>query len=314
MTAEHFGHWRTTRRVFLRAGSAILAAGAAGARAADAAPLCRFGFVTDLHYADADPLSNRYYRESAAKLAECVGRAQTDGAAFLIECGDFKDQKPQPDETSTLGFLQSIEAVLQQFGGPTYHVLGNHDMDSISKAQFQAHVTNTGIAPERTYYSFQSHDVHFVVLDANFTRTGTPYDHGNFNWEDANIPAEQLDWLAADLAANPLPVIVFCHQRLDGEGPHYVKNAAAVRPVLQAGGRVLAVFQGHDHAGGYRQLRGIHYVTGIALVEGSGEANSAYAMVEVFATGDLAVTGYRRQPSHTLAAPPGNLDANYRLF
>ena len=64
--------------------------------------------------------------------------------AFLVELGDFKDQDKTPEEARTLGYLKKIEAVLAGFKGPRYHVIGNHDTDSLSKAAFLSVVENTG--------------------------------------------------------------------------------------------------------------------------------------------------------------------------
>ncbi|UCF14351.1 MAG: hypothetical protein JSW59_13130, partial [Phycisphaerales bacterium] len=129
---------------------------------------------------------------------------------------------------------------------------------------------------------------------------GVDYDHGDFDWTDANVPPEELDWLRDDLAATLGPAIVFTHQLLDGTGSVYVKNAAQVRQVLQDSGKVLAVFQGHHHAGSYNNMAGIHYYTLKALVEGTGPENNSYAIVEAHPDGSMTVTGYRRAESRQL--------------
>jgi hypothetical protein len=260
----------------------------------------RFGIVTDCHYADAAPQGTRFYRESLGKLAECVDRMNAERVDFLIELGDFKDQNQPAVEDKTLAHLQNIEAVFRRFSGRRYHVLGNHDMDSISKQQFLSHVENTGIEASRSYYSFDTGGLHFVVLDANYRPDGGDYDHGNFDWTSANIPAHELDWLQRDLVACSGSVVVFVHQRLDGEGMVFVKNAAQVRRILQASNRVLAVFQGHDHDGDYRLLDGIPYYTLKAVVEGHGADNNSYALVEVHPDQSLTVTGYHRASSMRL--------------
>jgi len=261
----------------------------------------RFGIVTDCHYADADPAGTRVYRESLDKLGECVAQMNAEEVDFLVELGDFKDQGRPPVERDTLTYLETIEAVFQRFEGPTYHALGNHDVDSISKPQFLQRVTNTGIAPERSYYSFDVNGLHGVVLDPNYRTDGADYDHGNFDWTDANIPPHELEWLRDDLKAARFPVVVFMHQLLDGTGAVYVKNAAEVRAVLEASGKVLAVFQGHHHAGSHHLINGIHYYTLIATVEGQGEDNNSYGIVELCPDG-LAVTGYRKAVSRELVS------------
>jgi hypothetical protein len=298
--------WRISRRTLLRygaglaAGTSLLSLSCAPGPGGPSVPASfpiRFGIVTDCHYADTDTVGTRFYRESLAKLSECVAQMRAEHVTFLIELGDLKDQGQPPCEDQTLEYLQSIEAVFRGFEGPRYHVLGNHDVDSISKQQFLRHISNTGIDPGRNYYSFDLWGVHFIVLDANYTADGRDYDHGNFDWTDANIPPHELDWLQENLATCRGSAIVFVHQRLDGTGPVYVKNAAEVCRILEGSGKVPAVFQGHHHEGGYSRLSGIHYYTLPAVVEGHGIDNNSYAIVEVYPHQGLTVAGYRRAPS-----------------
>ncbi|MBL7188139.1 MAG: metallophosphoesterase [Phycisphaerae bacterium] len=298
-------NWVITRRAFLKSSAASLAVSSlscalrsssnAGSRTR------RFGIVTDCHYADAEAAGTRFYRQSPDKLAECVELMNAEKVDFLIELGDFKDQNTPPVEQKTLSYLEAIEEVFQKFHGPAYHVLGNHDLDSISKEQFLTRAENTNIDSDRSYYSFDVNRLHCIVLDANYRGDGADCDHGNFDWTDANVPTAELAWLVQDLAAASGPVIVFTHQLLDGIGSVYVKNADQVRQILQASGRVLAVFQGHHHPGSYSNIAGIHYYTLKALVEGTGPENNSYAIAEVHPDGTIIVTGYRRAESKQLA-------------
>jgi predicted phosphodiesterase len=304
-------NWVITRRIFLKSSVSALAGltalplscapeGRSGAKRRTA----RFGIVTDCHYANADAAGTRFYRQSPDKLGECVALMNAEKVDFLIELGDFKDQDRPPVEQQTLLYLQAIERVFQDFNGPTYHVLGNHDMDSISKSQFLVGIENTDIDPKRSYYSFDLNALHFVVLDANYTTDGSDYDRGNFDWTDANIPSAELAWLERDLAQAPGSVVVFTHQLLDGVGSVYINNAADVRHLLQTSGKVLAVFQGHHHSGSYRNIAGIHYYTLKALVAGSGLDNNSYAVTEIHPDGNITVTGYRKAESRQLMLNP----------
>jgi len=221
---------------------------------------------------------------------------------FLVELGDFKDQDPTPKEARTLGFLRHIESVLSRFKGPRYHVLGNHDVDSLSKAQFLSIARNGTSGRSQPHYTFVRNGVRFVVLDANHKRDGSDYDHGNFDWGDANIDATQLGWLEQTLAASREPVVAFVHQQLDGEGAYYVQNAAEIRRTLEASGKVLAVFQGHRHEGGFSVVNGIPYYTLKGTIEGSGPANNSYAVVSVLESRSVLVTGFRRVESRSFQA------------
>jgi predicted phosphodiesterase len=304
----HGNHnWVITRRDFLKASAATLAGMAIAplsctqwTTSGQKRGIARLGIVTDSHYADADTIGSRYYRHSLDKMNECVELMNEKKVNFLIELGDFKDQNNPGVEQKTLTYLVAIEKVFQNFKGPTYHVLGNHDMDSISKEQFLTNVKNTSIDPSKSYYSFDFNGVHFVVLDANYKADGTDYDHGNFNWTDANIPPAELNWLKQDLTATRGPAIVFIHQLLDGTGPVYVNNAADIRQILEQSGKVTAVFQGHHHEGSYSYIEGIHYYTLKAMVEGPGQENNSYAIVEILPDQTINVTGYRKAVSKEL--------------
>jgi 3',5'-cyclic AMP phosphodiesterase CpdA len=273
--------------------------------------LVRFGMVTDVHFADIDPNGARTYRDSDRKLAECVSVMNDRQVDFLVELGDFKDQDQAPQEARTLGFLRHIESVFAGFKGPRYHVMGNHDVDSLSKAQFLSIAQSGAGASGEAHYAFTQKGVRFIVLDADHKADGSDYDRGNFDWGDANIDAAQLAWLERTLAAAGEPAVVFIHQQLDGEGAYYVKNAPAVRRVLEASGRVLAVFQGHRHEGAYSVINGIPYYTLKGVIEGSGPDANAYAIVEVREDGTLWVTGYRKAVSQGFRAVPA-LSGNAR--
>ena len=95
---------------------------------------------------------------------------------------------------------------------------------------------------------------------------------------------------------------MFAHQRLDVTNNHGVKNNADVRKVLEASGKVLAVFQGHSHQNDLKDIGGIHYCTLVAMVEGSGEANNGYTVMELESNGTIRLTGFRKQKSHTWPA------------
>jgi predicted phosphodiesterase len=267
----------------------------------------RFGMFTDPHYAERPPAINRYYRESLDKVSECVALMNEQKVDFLIELGDLKDQTDTPTERETLAFLATIENKLRQFSGPIFHVLGNHDHDSISKQQFLQNVVNAGFPVAKNYYSFDNSGFHFVVLDSNFTSAGAEYDRGNFDWRDAYIPDDQLNWLKKDLRKHNRPTIIFVHHQLDSvsfEVEHRVHcpaNADAVRTILEKSGNVMAVFQGHYHKGSCNKINNIYYYTLKAVVEGSGPENNNYAIVEVDRDGVIRIKGYRRTESESFS-------------
>lgn len=266
----------------------------------------RFGIVTDIHYSEApDNVGlNRYYHQAGEKLAEFVEVMNDEKVDFIVELGDLKDQRTPPAEAETLEFLHTIENTLRKFNGPVYHVLGNHDHDSISKSQFLESVSN-GFHKAKNYYSFNKNGIHFVVLDANYNLNGEKYDHGNFDWTKAYIPQDQLNWLKNDLKKDSLPAVIFIHHQLDSplveDTRHCPENAQEVRKILEDSKKVSLVFQGHFHKGQKNILNNICYYTLKSLVSGSGPDHNNYAIIEIDADGFVRLKGFRQTASEDLS-------------
>ncbi len=294
-----------TRRLFLKSSLVTLpAVGLIGNALAAKKPKVRFGVVTDSHYADREPGGIRYYRESLEKMAEFTELMNKEKVDFVIHLGDFKDEDTNRREADTLKYLKELEAIYARFKGPRFHVIGNHDVDSITKAQFIGNIENTGINSGLGYYSFDKKGFHFVVLDPNFHPDGRDHNKGDFEWFESTVPQSQLDWLKADMGATKLPTVVFVHHslyELPDETMH-VDNSEQVRRLLEASGNVVAAFHGHCHREGYSLINGIHYTLLPAMVDNSGPENNAYAIIEGFDNGDLELTGYRKTRSRSYPA------------
>ncbi len=292
-----------SRRLFVEGFGSFAVVCVSGCVGKGERPVVRFGMVTDCHYADIPyakrpwPVGDASYRDSTAKLAECVAVMNKERPDFLVELGDFKDLGP--DKASTVGYLDTIEGVFRGFDGDRYHVLGNHDLDALDKSEFLAHVTNAGQAKALSHYSFERGGVKFVVLDACYNSKMEDYRPGNWKWTDANVPPEQLGWLANELESAKGDAIVLCHQCLDPQSDdnHRVRNAAEVRAVIERSGKVRAVFTGHQHSGRINEVNGITYYSLRALVLNAGIEENSYATVDVYGSGNIVVTGYRKAQS-----------------
>jgi 3',5'-cyclic AMP phosphodiesterase CpdA len=239
------GPGRYTRREVLGMGAAAVVA-----PVLPAPELTRFGVIADVHHGLALDTEARL----EAFLTACEGRKLD----FIVQLGDFNHPV-----RAARGFLNAWMG----YRGPRYGVLGNHDMDLGSKE----HAVDMWRVPGR-YYSFDAGSHHFVVLDANNIYQDRKFAHyadGNYFQAigvDSFCDDEQLDWLAADLAATVRQTVVFVHQPID-ETYHggTCRNRNRVRAVLEEANRragftkIAAVFQGHHHDDGYEERRGIHY-------------------------------------------------------
>lgn len=289
------GHIPIGRRAFLKQGTLVLSAVSCGVgrlHADEATNRLRIGLVTDLHYADKAPAGTRHYRQTLDKLAEAAERFERDAPDFVVELGDLIDAADSVDLERR--YLKTVNREFSAICEDRHYVLGNHCVDTLTKDEFLG-----GIDQESSYYSFDRGGFHFVVLDSCFRSDGQPYGRKNFHWTDANIPAVELEWLAADLKSTDRPVIVFAHQRLDVSNNHGVRNNGDVRKVLEACGNVRAVFQGHSHKNDLKEIGGIPYCTLVAMVEGSGAENNGYSLMDIEPDGTIRLAGFRRQKCRT---------------
>ena len=283
------------------------------------------GIVTDMHHTTRADSETRKYSAAMKKMQVFTESMSAVKPAFVVELGDFVDTLSM--ETEPLKNLAQIETRFASLSCPHYHVLGNHDFDNLRRDEFLGNITNTGIEQGQTWYSWDANGIHFVVLDADYTPGNyRPYDMNTpadtfWTWTDTIIPPQELEWLRDDLRKTPLPTVLFSHQtldRVDGQD-HNIKNASVVRGILEDSGRVLAVISGHDHQGGYSNIRGIHYVVmngnvGVndyrpwsATSEAGGmdtREDNEFAVLEISRTDErkymLTLEGYGRQPSYML--------------
>lgn len=280
------------RRSFLQGGALILASAAAGScellLAADLEATLEVGLVTDLHYADKPAAGSRHYRDTIDKLSEAAEQFGTHQPEFIVELGDFIDAAESVD--TELGYLKRINREFTAICKQRHYVLGNHCVHTLTKQEFL-----DGVEQKKSYYSFDAGNFHFVVLDSCFRSDGEAYGRKNFEWTDPNIHAAELAWLKADLETTSKKTIVFAHQRLDVSNHYGVKNAPAVRQVLEASEKVLAVFQGHSHKNDHHDIGGIHYCTLVAMVEGSGADNNGYSVMSLAPNGTIQISGFRKQ-------------------
>lgn len=247
----------TTRRDFLRtttlaglAGTTLFGSGTkilADEKTQNFKPI-KFGIIADIHR-DLTPDVD----ERLEAFLKRVGEEKPD---FIISLGDFAHAIPAGE---------SFRDRFAASGVPTHHVLGNHEMDRVSKAEAVAFLKMPG-----PFYSFDLGGYHCVVLDPNFIYVDgkfVDYEKGNYFKHGGRVSYlndDQCDWLAADLQKTELPTFLFSHQSLlhDNGG---IPNRAYAQRILEkenerAGRRkVLAYFNGHHHQDYYRRMSGIDY-------------------------------------------------------
>jgi alkaline phosphatase len=264
----------------------------------------RLGLASDSHYAERLPKGTRFYKGTLNKMKEFVDVMNSESVDFVMHLGDFKDEDESKERLSTLSYLKRIEQVYANFKGARYHCIGNHDVDSITKQEFLAHVVNSDITHQNSYYSYDCNGYHFVVLDANYDQFGKDHFYAEgADWQDTNIPEDQLKWLEHDLAFTSYPTIVFCHHPLfefyRGGHKYHINNYKSIQHLLESSNKVIAVFQGHVHEERIKTINGIHYITQLGMVDFEGLENNSFSIVEIDKK-QIRITGYKRATNSEL--------------
>jgi UDP-2,3-diacylglucosamine pyrophosphatase LpxH len=216
------------------------------------------GLLTDMHYDGSATDMNRLYSAVAT-----LNRANAD---MLVVMGDLVNGN---SATHATRLLREVSALCESFREPIYYMPGNHDLDYLSKEEFYQALGRDG---QSARFELVLRDYRFVSIDGNFSADGSEYDRGNFQWENACVPEEQLQWLRSWLDESDVPVVLFSHQRIDKDCTHAVGNNAAVREVISASGKVKVVLQGHQHEDDLLQIDGTAYYTLSAFMDDAGPA------------------------------------------
>jgi len=298
-------HRRSSRRAATLAATLFVLSFLPGA--VWSAPL-QLGLFADLHAHEVDsPGEGKVMANYAERLQAFVDDMSAWQADLVIQLGDFVNGvyvqlAPYVDVERIPLVLEDALALLAGYAGPVYHVIGNHDVYSLSKQEF---LDRTGDA--ETYFSFDAGAFHFVVLDAQYDRDGNDLAH-MFWGVQGNIPEAELDWLRDDLAATDRPTVVCIHQPLDvesstltGENPIVINNHDVMN-VLVASGVVVAVFQGHDHENRHSIIDGIHYVTFQAMVDHAEPTEPSWARITLDNDArTIVIAGHGDQADLTIA-------------
>ncbi|MFI6938579.1 discoidin domain-containing protein [Streptomyces sp. NPDC050418] len=157
-------------------------------------------------------------------------RAEAIDPAFYITMGDN-----QYDDAHIEDFENYYDKSWGRFKANTHPVPGNHesydDYENRDEKAYREYFGSRATPQGKMWYSYDRGNWHFVALNSN-----------RFDEE------EQLDWLAADLAANDKKcVAAYWHEPLFSSGDH--GNVPVSRPVweLLEGADTELVLNGHDH-------------------------------------------------------------------
>jgi 3',5'-cyclic AMP phosphodiesterase CpdA len=187
--------------------------------------------------------------------------------------------------------------IWNQFKGPKYHVIGNHDVDGgFTHGQVVEFWNAKG-----EYYSFDMNNYHFVVLNANERSSLDPA-----KGYPRSITHEQLQWLKQDLDSTRNPVIIFCHQGIDNDMDGVIEGDQ-VRIIFERANqhagfkKVRLVISGHHHEDYHNIYNGINYVQINSISYQFNHLKKGYsfaltqtplwALITVYSNGTIEVNG-----------------------
>lgn len=235
-----------SRRFFVGSAGALCAGMALGS-SAKSPERVRFLVFADIHH-DLIP-------DAPERLRQIIARAEAEKVDFIVELGDFCFPLPHN---------QDFKAAWDSTAVRRYHVLGNHDMDKNTKADYTAYWEMPG-----THYTFDKGPFRFVVLDSNFFNNPdgsfAPYTHANYFSKPGrdSFSPEQLQWLEALLKDKSRVYCLFSHAPVN-DGYAEVRQNRALHEILTraraAGTRIAGAFAGHIHSDNYHRIDGINYM------------------------------------------------------
>jgi len=244
----------------------------------------RFALLTDVHFGP-----RAYHEGKLRKLTDRAGELTLrfvermnahERPELVVNLGDVIEdanrERDLEEYAKFVGHLRGLDARVQ-------HVAGNHDQINLTADDLRSLWGHSG----ELFYSFDFGGVHCVVLCTDEVKD-----------QAVHLPASQLEFIEQDLSATRLPSIVLMHhpaseQRVQGNrwferAPHLcrVVERGALRKVLEASGKVVAVFNGHVHWNHFDVIAGIPYITLQSLIENldddaPGRAAAAYAVCDL---------------------------------
>jgi hypothetical protein len=211
----------------------------------------RIAVITDIHYGP-----DRYSKkgdEAFALLEDFIGRVNSMDVDLVVDLGD-RISNADPDNDRK--YLAEVASAFNSLTRERHHLIGNHDVVHLAVEE-QEKILGA---------SLQSHSLERRGWHLAFWNTSCVLHEG----EGFFLEQDDLDWLAADLAATDLPGVVFSHMPVDTGsmvGNYYFerryahgerhRNASRARDLIERSEKVIAVVSGHVH---WNQL---HFMDGI---------------------------------------------------
>ncbi len=242
----------------------------------------KFAFITDIHIGNYRPEKGIFRKVTplAPKLLEQFVQKMNDEfhPDFVIQGGDLIEDTNRSVDIKN--FKKGL-AILAKLRCPVYHLIGNHEMRCLTKADLKRllHCKNL-------YFSFDKQGFRFIFL---FTEQPYP---GKRIW----LSAPQLPWLNRQIQTKQ-KVIVFSHHSLvpvDTKGNFwfegrpevtYINNYQEFQKII-SGTNVKLCLNGHLHWNRKKIINRVPFLTVQSLVENTsgnteGPPSNSYALINL---------------------------------
>lgn len=267
----------------------------------------KIGVIADCQYCNCEIKWGRHYKKAPQRLIDAVEIFNKDTLNYTIHLGDFIDQK--------MSSLDSLLPTWNKLKSTSYHVLGNHDFD-VGDTNKERIISKLNL--KNRYYSFIENDWKFIVLDGNdLSYYGTTskikekQTDSLFNaLQSKNLPYlkkyngalsnTQMKWIKNELDESikkNQKVGFYCHFPIYPIDNHNIWNRDQFVSLIKPYKNVKLFFNGHNHAGAYDFVDGVHYLTFKGMVDT--ENTSAFAKIK-FDKDTVFIKGYEREPSRKL--------------
>ena len=179
---------------------------------------------------------------------------------FVMLTGDLIDKSFEKELRAALPHVEKIEA-------PWYFAFGNHDRcvgGYLTTSVYMEMLKNSNpdFKYKKPYYSFKpKKNFKVIVLDNIITDEIT---------SNGYVDEVQFKWLKKELDSSKNDVVlIFMHVPVIepfASPSHKLRNAAAVKALIESYDNPIGVFQGHYHAAKITQHDNVLYVSSPALV------------------------------------------------
>lgn len=233
----------------------------------------KLGIITDTHVHPTRINRNDRSQDAPRQLKEkdvlpiknFVAQMEIFQPDAIMHLGDVIEGTGDEDHVGITG-IKLVRDEIAKVGVPIHWAIGNHDLRSVTKEQFQETLSLDGVEQV-----FDIGDYRFIFLDANYDHHDIPRTPTGDRYIRGHITPHSIEWLREQLATDKR-VFVFLHHGVfladtpgdlkedsqESKMKQSIDNADDIRELLREY-RADALFNGHMEARRYEEDGLMHY-------------------------------------------------------